>query len=132
VGMSRLGLTTPLRPRSPGHLQSHRCALRLPNRDPQDNTHVEYSGRRLADEFGLSTGFAQFLGQGTGEAVPNHRFLSRAWFRSARKVYAQLFREIIGQCMDSGLTKGNKPLTGLALPEVNAPLDSLPDRPTAS
>lgn len=65
------------------------------------------SERRLVEEIALNLAYRWFLGYDLDEAIPDHSVLSKARARFGPTVYLRFFTEIIRQCEQAGLVRGN-------------------------
>ena len=83
------------------------------------------SERRLADECRLNLAFRWFLGYDLDERPPDHSVLSKARARFGVTVYQAFFTEIVRQCEQAGLIRGNQLYVDSTLTEANASLDSM-------
>lgn len=83
------------------------------------------SERRLADECRLNLVFRWFLGYDLDERPPDHSVLSKARARFGVTVYQAFFTEIVRQCEQAGLIRGNQLYVDSTLTEANASLDSM-------
>jgi transposase len=83
------------------------------------------SERRLADEVRLNLAFMWFLGYDLDERPPDHSVLSKARARFGVTVYQAFFTEIVRQCEQAGLVRGDRLYLDSTLIAANASLDSI-------
>ncbi len=83
------------------------------------------SERRLASEARLHLAFRWFLGYDLDEAPPDHSVLSKARARFGVMVYQAFFTEIVRQCEQAGLLRGDQLYLDSTLVAANASLDSM-------
>ncbi len=83
------------------------------------------SERRLASEARLHLAFRWFLGYDLDETPPDHSVLSKARARFGVTVYQAFFTEIVRQCEQAGLIRGDQLYLDSTLVAANASLDSM-------
>ena len=83
------------------------------------------SERRLADEVRLNLAFLWFVGYDLDERPPDHSVLSKARARFGVTVYQAFFSEIVRQCEQAGLVRGDQLYLDSTLIAANASLDSM-------
>jgi transposase len=83
------------------------------------------SERRLAEEVRLNLAFHWFVGYDLDERPPDHSVLSKARTRFGLTVYQAFFSEIVRQCKQAGLLRGDHLVVDSTLIEANASLDSM-------
>lgn len=83
------------------------------------------SERRLADEVRLNLAFLWFVGYDLDERPPDHSVLSKARTRFGVTVYQAFFTEIVRQCEQAGLIRGERLYLDSTLTAANASLDSV-------
>ena len=66
------------------------------------------SERELMRIIPLRLDYLWYLGYGLDDAVPSHSVLSKARKRWGTEVFARLFRETVGRCLEAGLIDGEK------------------------
>ena len=81
--------------------------------------------RRLADEVRLNLAFLWFVGYDLDERPPDHSALSRTRARFGVMVYQAFFSEIVRQCAQAGLVRGDRLYVDSTLVAANASLDSM-------
>lgn len=90
------------------------------------------SERRLVQEIGLNLAYLWFIGYDLDESVPDHSVLSKARARFGPTVYLGFFKEIVRQCEQAGLVRGDKVYLDSTLVEANASIDSVGSRALVS
>src|SRR5262249_48399347 len=83
------------------------------------------SERRLAEEVRLNVAFLWFVGYDVDERPPDHSVLSKARARFGVTVYQAFFTEIVRQCAQAGLVRGDRLYLGSTLVAANASLESV-------
>lgn len=83
------------------------------------------SERRLADEVRLNLAFLWFVGYDLDERPPDHSVLSKARARFGVTVYQAFFSEIVRQCAQAGLVRGDRLYLDSTLIAANASLESV-------
>lgn len=83
------------------------------------------SERRLADEVRLNLAFLWFIGYDLDERPPDHSVLSKARTRFGVTVFQAFFTEIVRQCEQAGLVRGDRLYLDSTLTAANASLDSV-------
>lgn len=86
------------------------------------------SERRLVEEIKLNLAYLWFVGYDLDEAVPDHSVLSKARARFGPTVYLGFFKEIVRQCEQAGLVRGDKVYLDSTLVEASANIDSVGSR----
>lgn len=66
------------------------------------------SERELMKIIPLRIDYLWFLGYGLEDEIPHHSVLSKARKRWGSEVFARLFAQSVGQCIDAGLVEGSK------------------------
>ncbi len=84
-----------------------------------------HSERKLCEEIHLNLAYRWFCQLTLDDKVPNHSSLTRIRDRLGEETFAKFFNEILGQCIDAGLVKGEQVLTDSTLFQANASLDSM-------
>ena len=90
------------------------------------------SERRLVEEIRLNLAYLWFIGYDLDESVPDHSVLSKARARFGPTVYQGFFKEIVRQCDQAGLVRGDKVYLDSTLVEADASLDSVGSRSLVS
>lgn len=90
------------------------------------------SERRLVQEIRFNLAYLWFIGYDLDEAVPDHSVLSKVRARFGPTVYLGFFKEIVRQCEQAGLVRGDKVYLDSTLVEANAGIDSLGSRALVS
>jgi transposase len=90
------------------------------------------SERRLVQEIRLNLAYLWFIGYDLDESVPDHSVLSKARARFGPTVYLGFFKEIVRQCEQAGLVRGDKVYLDSTLVEANASIDSVGSRALVS
>lgn len=80
------------------------------------------SERRIEQEIEVNMAYRWFLGLDIGERVPDHSTISQNRRRrfNGQGLFRQIFEEIVGQCMENGLVKGEVVLTDSTHIKANA------------
>src|SRR5512141_486765 len=86
------------------------------------------SERRLIEEIRLNLAYLWFIGYDLDESVPDHSVLSKARKRYGPTLYVAFFKEIVRQCEQAGLIRGDKLFADSTLVQANASLDSVGSR----
>lgn len=86
------------------------------------------SERRLVQEIQLNLAYLWFIGYDLDEPVPDHSVLSKARARFGPTVYLGFFKEIVRQCEQAGLVRGNKLYVDSTLVEADANRDGVASR----
>src|SRR5919202_2854492 len=86
------------------------------------------SERRLAEELRLNLAFRWFVGYDLDERTPDHSVLSKARARFGVTVYQAFFAEIVRQCEQAGLIRGDTLYLDSTLARANAALRSTSSR----
>lgn len=86
------------------------------------------SERRLVQEIALNLAYLWFIGYDLDEPVPNHSVLSKARARFGPTVYLGFFKEIVRQCEQAGLVRGDTLYLDSTLVQANADTDSVGSR----
>ena len=84
--------------------------------------------RRLAEELRLNLAFRRFVGYDLDERTPDHSVLSKARARFGVTVYQAFFAEIVRQCGQAGLIRGDTLYLDSTLVRANAALTSVGSR----
>ena len=90
------------------------------------------SERRLVQEIRLNLAYLWFIGYDLDETIPEHSVLSKARARFGPTVYLGFFTEIVRQCEQAGLVRGDKVYLDSTLVEANASIDSVGARALVS
>lgn len=90
------------------------------------------SERRLIEEIRLNLAYLWFIGYDLDERVPDHSVLSKARTRYGPTVYLAFFKEVVRQCEQAGLIRGDKLYADSTLVQANASLDSVGSRALVS
>lgn len=96
------------------------CLLGYVNNIPGDRGLIRYCSDSLAARW--------LLGYDIDEALPVHSTLSRTRSLFAREVYEEVFREVLGMCVNAGLVGGTRQVADSALIKANASIDSMQRR----
>jgi transposase len=86
------------------------------------------SERRLIEEIRLNLAYLWFIGYDLDERVPDHSVLSKARRRFGPTVYLAFFKEVVKQCEQAGLIRGDKLFADSTLVQANASYDSVGSR----
>jgi hypothetical protein len=74
----------------------------------------------LSNEIRLNLAYLWFIGYDLDEPVPDNSVLSKARARFGPTVYLGFFKEIVRQCEQAGLVRGDKVYLDSTLVEANA------------
>lgn len=96
------------------------CLLGYLNNISGDRGLIRYCSDSLAARW--------LLGYDIDEALPVHSTLSRTRTLFGREVYEEVFREVLGMCVDAGLVGGTRQVADSALIKANASIDSMQRR----
>jgi transposase len=83
------------------------------------------SERRLVEEISLNLAYRWYTGYDLDEEVPNHSIFSKARKRFGKKLFLQVFEEILKECVKAGLVKADSLFIDSTLIKANASMDSL-------
>jgi hypothetical protein len=86
------------------------------------------SERRLAEELRLNLAFRWLVGYDLDERTPDHSVLSKARARFGVTVYQAFFAEVVPQCEQAGLVRGDTLYLDSTLMRADAALTSLGSR----
>lgn len=96
------------------------CLLGYLNNISGDRGLIRYCSDSLAARW--------LLGYDIDEALPVHSTLSRTRSLFGREVYEEVFRAVLGMCVDAGLVEGARQVADSALMKANASIDSMQRR----
>lgn len=96
------------------------CLLGYFNNIQGDRGLIRYCSDSLAARW--------FLGYDIDEALPVHSTISRTRTLFGQQVYEEVFREVLGMCVDAGLVEGKRQVADSALIKANASIDSMQRR----
>ncbi len=83
------------------------------------------SERRLVEEISLNLAYRWYTGYDLDEEVPNHSIFSKARKRFGKRLFLQVFEEILKECQKCGLVKVDFLFVDSTLVKANASMDSL-------
>ena len=86
------------------------------------------SDRRIIDTASMRLDMLYFLGYDMDEELPWHSTLSRTRQLYGQKVFTQVFRNILKQCIDKGMLSGRRQAVDGVFVKANASLDSMIER----
>lgn len=93
------------------------CLLGYLNNITSDRALVRYCSDSLAGRW--------FLGYDIDEPLPVHSTLSRTRALFGPELYEEVFRRVLGLCVEAGLVAGKRQVLDSALVKANASLDSM-------
>jgi transposase len=83
------------------------------------------SERRLVEEVSLNLAYRWYIGYDLDEAVPDHSIFSKARARFGKKLFLNIFEEILKKCIDFGLVANEAILIDSTIVKANASIQSL-------
>lgn len=83
------------------------------------------SDRRIISAAGMRMDILYFLGYDLGEELPWHSTLSRTRQLYGQEVFCELFRRVLGQCIEKGMVSGKRQAVDGVYIKANASLDSM-------
>jgi transposase len=85
------------------------------------------SERRLIEEITLNLAYRWYIGYDLDEAVPDHSIFSKARERFGKKLFLNIFEEILKKCINLGLVSNEAILIDSTVVKANASAQSLVD-----
>ena len=86
------------------------------------------SDRRLIEHCSNRLDIRLFLGYDIDEALPWHSTISRTRQLWGEEVFVELFRKVLGMCVQKGLVRGKRQAMDAAPMKANASMDSLMEK----
>jgi transposase len=83
------------------------------------------SERKLIEEITLNLAYRWYIGYDLDEAVPDHSIFSKARERFGKKLFLNIFEEILKKCIDFGLVSNEAILIDSTIVKANASTQSL-------
>ena len=83
------------------------------------------SERRLIEEITLNLAYRWYIGYDLDEAVPDHSIFSKARARFGKKLFLNIFEEILKKCVGFGLVANEAILIDSTIVKANASIQSL-------
>ncbi|MFD2960637.1 transposase, partial [Olivibacter jilunii] len=83
------------------------------------------SDRRIVSAAGMRMDILYFLGYDLGEELPWHSTLSRTRQLYGQEVFCELFKRVLGQCIEKGMISGRRQAVDGVYVKANASLDSM-------
>ena len=83
------------------------------------------SERRLIEEITLNLAYRWYIGYDLDEAVPDHSIFSKARARFGKKLFLDIFENILVKCIDFGLVSNHAVLIDSTIVKANASIQSL-------
>lgn len=83
------------------------------------------SERRLVEEVSLNIAYRWYIGYDLDEAVPDHSIFSKARERFGKKLFLDIFENILVKCIDFGLVSNHAVLIDSTIVKANASAQSL-------
>lgn len=86
------------------------------------------SDRRIISTVQLRLDMLYFIGYDIDEALPWHSTLSRTRQLYGEEVFRELFRKVLGLCVEAGMVEGKRQALDSVAVQANASMDSLQNR----
>jgi len=83
------------------------------------------SDRSIIDKVSLRLDLLYFIGYDIDEPLPWHSTLSRTRQLYGQEVFKELFRQVLGQCIEKGMVAGRRQAIDSVQVKANASMDSL-------
>lgn len=83
------------------------------------------SERKLIEEILLNLAYRWYIGYDLDEEIPNHSIFSKARARFGKKLFLEIFENILAKCMDLGLVSKEGVLIDSTIVKADASIQSL-------
>lgn len=83
------------------------------------------SERRLVEEIGLNLAYRWYVGYDIDERIPDHSIFTKCRKRFGKKLFVQIFDQVLAKCIEGGLVKSDAVILDSTLVKANASMDSL-------
>ena len=83
------------------------------------------SERKLVEEISLNLAYRWYIGYDLDEVVPNHSIFSKARVRFGKKLFVDIFEQILIKCIDFGLVSSEGLLIDSTIVKADASIQSL-------
>lgn len=83
------------------------------------------SERKLVEEISLNLAYRWYIGYDLDEDIPNHSIFSKARARFGKKLFSEIFTEILKLAVSYGLVSGKGMLVDSTIVKANASLNSM-------
>ena len=83
------------------------------------------SERKLVEEISLNLAYRWYIGYDLDEVVPNHSIFSKARVRFGKKLFLDIFEQILIKCMELGLVSKEGMLIDSTIVKADASIQSL-------